>query len=92
MTITTYSVADQTRIINQYAHQGVLALLAFIGRNQYQIETLAIRRAITLGVTEYGDQSFHKTNHQLWRDTMEECADGVFYRSLRLARDNKDIR
>ena len=65
--------------------------MAFVGRYQAQIERLAMERMTSEGFDVYGDEAFRKDEAQLWDETMQEVADAVFYRAVRLARDRGEL-
>lgn len=89
---TQLTLDEQIAIVRPNLRQAALATIAFIGRNQFVIENLALERFKTIGHEGYGDSSFHLSNSQLWTMTAEECADAFIYRAIRIDRDPKHTR
>lgn len=81
----------QRAIVERHRRSATHALLGFLGRYQDQIEAMALERLSALGFEQYGDESFRKSHGQLWQDTMEELADAVVYRCVRLAMDAGEL-
>lgn len=67
-----------------YMDQAIDRLIELLDTKRAEIAALAMHRASTLGVREYGTAAFEKDNHT---DTMEELADGVFYVSCDIYQD-----
>lgn len=71
--------------INELARLGRLAILSLAEKlieNEHDIIDMAIERASTLGVAEYGDVSYYKPLERLECEVLEELADAVFYEHL----------
>lgn len=55
---------------------------------EHAVEIIALgdHRATTLGITEYGDISYHKPIEHLEQDIHEELADAIFYTHILLTK------
>lgn len=82
MTVKTYTAAEQEELLRRYMRQGSFRAMALLGRKQHEIEQLMLERAAGVGITEYGDETWHKPLEVIDRESMEEAADLVFYETV----------
>lgn len=79
-----FSSREQERIVRKNIKKAVLSMLGAIGANQTRIEEMCIDRALNAGISEYGDESFHKNTEEIMVDILEELADAAFYSCIRI--------
>ena len=72
-------VSDIRSLVYINAHIAKLRIIAEIHAHWDDIVALSVERAEGVGVTEYGDASFHKSSAELRRERFEEYADALFY-------------
>jgi hypothetical protein len=77
-----YDPAEQERLIRSAMPTAVYRTSCLLHRKMDEMIKLALRRGITLGIEEYGDESFHKNCDKLEWETMEELADAIFYQAI----------
>jgi hypothetical protein len=51
-------------------------------QKHHEIEALMLRRVMTLGYEQYGDEMFHQTRSRLDKESKEEAADMVARESV----------
>lgn len=73
---------DQENELRRLGRLAILSLAAQLINDADEIIDLAIERASTIGVREYGDTAYHKPVEYLEIDVLEELADAVFYRHI----------
>lgn len=69
----------QEQALKALGHRAVLELCHHLIDNSADLIELAIHRAATLGVKEYGDISYHKEIEHLEVEVDAELADAIFY-------------
>lgn len=72
----------QISTLRRRGRQAAIELCHRIIDDYEDLIELAIERALTLGVTEYGDTSYHKDLEHLEVEVNEELADAIFYQHL----------
>lgn len=87
MGVRVYSPSEQRAIVARYAVQGSYRVTALLHRKRAELVELALERASSLGVAEYGDASFHKPLERIEMETAEELGDAIFYQALYSARE-----
>jgi hypothetical protein len=75
-------IDDHMSTLRSDARAAALELCRLLIDNIDWLTELAIDRATTIGVAEYGDTSFHKPLERLEVDVDEELADALFYQCL----------
>ena len=73
---------EQMAAFDAHSRQSTFALMALLNRNKDEIVRLSRERAFTVGLTEYGDKSWHLGLERLKIETLEELADAVLYQSI----------
>ena len=86
-----YTPQKQRSIVNRNIRQSTFSLMSILGANISRIETMAVERANTLGLEEYGDKSFHYDSDKLLEEIFEELADAIFYNCIRMEQANRGI-
>ena len=74
--------AEQEEELRRLGRLTILSLAAQLIEDADEIIELAVDRASTIGVREYGDTAYHKPIEWLEVDVLEELADAVFYRHI----------
>lgn len=77
---------DQLLAFHTYQREAIIELAHHLIGHATELAELAITRASTIGITEYGDTSYHKENEYLEIDVDEELADAIFYMHIILLR------
>ena len=70
---------EQVKAFRKTQRETVIALTHLLVDNADALCDLTVKRAVTIGVEQYGDTSYHKTNPILNVDVREELADALFY-------------
>lgn len=73
---------SQIQKLRRRGRQAAIELCHRIVDDYEDLIELAIERALTLGVQEYGDVSYHKPIERLEVEVDEELADALFYQHL----------
>jgi hypothetical protein len=85
-------IDTQRRLYERHAQAAFDALLARLGEQREELIELGARRAFRdVGVYEYGDATYHKSERQLGEETDAELADAIFYQHIRVARAAGDL-
>lgn len=69
-------------VIREHADAILWQLVTELVEHYDAIVELAVTRATTIGIAEYGNSSFSKTPKELRTDRFEEHADAVFYAAV----------
>lgn len=78
--------AMQQALVRAAAEQAIENLTARLQTNGEQLVELMIERAFSELGDEYGDATFHLTEHQQVGEGDQELADAIFYESCRIQR------
>lgn len=74
--------SEQEQELRRLGRLAILELAAYLIEDADELVELAVERASTLGIREYGDTSYHKDIEWLEVDVMEELADAIFYQHI----------
>jgi len=89
--IRTYNQTQQLEIIRRFAKQGAFRVSALMLRRQVDVIRMCEDRAMTVGLSEYGDKSFHLALPAIEQETMEELADATLYQIVYSAKERGTI-
>jgi hypothetical protein len=90
--IRTYNQTQQLEIIRRFSKQGTLRVSALMLRKQADVIRMCEHRAMSIGIEEYGDSSFHLDLPSIEQATMEELADAVLYQIVYSAKERGIIQ
>lgn len=83
-------IDEQAWIYEQHADAAIDAVIRRIEENREVIKRRQIMRMSTVGVDEYGDASWFKTDEVLGMESLDELCDASFYEVIPIARDCGD--
>lgn len=80
-------IDTQRKLYAEHAEAAFDALLERLVAERSEFIALGAARAFRdVGVHEYGDATYHKTDAQLAEETAAELADAIFYEHIRVAK------
>lgn len=83
---------QQRKLYDKHAEEATKQLASLLSSNVDRLIELGRERAFdTVGVHEYGDSTYWKTNEQLIVEAFEELADAIFYLQISIARNLGDL-
>ncbi len=77
--------SEQEQELRRLGRMAVLSIAQQLIEESDELVELAVERASTVGLSEYGDTSYYKPVEYLEVDVMEELADAIFYQHIILA-------
>lgn len=72
------------RVVEHYAHEAADSIVRSLAMGSWKYISLAIERVEDLGVSVYGDKSYHLTVPELRNEMKPEVADAIVYRSIEM--------
>ena len=85
--IRVYQPDEQQRIVESMYPNAVHRLTAKLQRDRARLWKLALHRGVTVGVQQYGDQSFLLGRSALDHEVDCELADGLYYEAIYAAKE-----
>ncbi len=80
-------IDTQRRLYAEHAETAFDALIERMVAERSELIALGAARAFRdVGVHEYGDSTYHKSDEQLADETDAELADAIFYQHIRVAK------
>jgi phosphoribosyl-ATP pyrophosphohydrolase len=74
--------SEQEQELRRLGRAAVLTIAQQLIEEADELVELAVERAATVGMSDYGDTSYHKPVEYLEVDVMEELADAIFYQHI----------
>lgn len=84
--------AEQLRMLEAHVDAAIDELVELLLTHRTSIRVRAIERVASLGLSQYGDRTWHLPGPRLLVEAIDELADGAFYLVPQLARDAGDLR